>query len=188
MIQRSETVSRRGGALTLALQDPSHMQLFPRDSQSLGYVHLSFLQLYSHPDHFISHLLFKNKFCTPLINFLFCSTKISLERMKDLKFWCNTLHNKITFNCVISFLMSSNGKDQTNSCTYQSSEMATLLTVQYPGSWFSEQESTVKEAACTAREGNVQPGATAPSVLFQPTLPRAVSMWTWLWNCDNILI
>lgn len=26
--------------------------------------------------------------------------------------------------------------------------------VQYPGSWFSEQESTVREAACTSREGN----------------------------------
>lgn len=69
--------------------------------------------------------------------------------------------------------MSSNGKDQTNSCTYQSSEMATLLTVQYPGSWFSEQESTVKEAACTPRERNIQLGVTAPNVLFQLTLPEA---------------
>lgn len=75
--------------------------------------------------------------------------------------------------------MSSNGKDQTNSCTYQSSEMATLLTVQYPGSWFSEQESTVKEAACTAREGSVQPGATAPRVLSSQHCPGLVSMWTW---------
>ena len=54
--------------------------------------------------------------------------------------------------------MSSNNKDQTKNFTYQSSETATLLTVQYPGSWFSEQESTVKEAAYKAKERNVQFG------------------------------
>lgn len=66
--------------------------------------------------------------------------------------------------------MSSNNKDQTNNFAYQSSETATLLTVQYPGSWFSEQESTVKEAAYKAREGNIHLGFYCPYCSFQPTV------------------
>lgn len=73
--------------------------------------------------------------------------------------------------------MSSNNKDETSSFTYQSSETATLLTVQYPGSWFSEQESTVKEAAYKVRERKVQSELYCPCCPFQPTLLRTY-IWT----------
>lgn len=113
----------------LTLQDPRHGPLCHEASRRTGCAHLPFLQLYSHGCPFISHLCFY-PCCTLIINFLFYSTKIPLERMTCLQPLWNAEHNKITFKPMTPCLVSSDDKDPTNLCTHQSSEMATLLTVQ----------------------------------------------------------